>query len=70
MQSDGTVHAGSTSNEPSKSMDWGYQKGPGAFDIAAVQALYGPNTRYHTGNDTYTLPIANISGTGWTTAPL
>src|SRR5215212_8949762 len=30
--------------QPSKSIDWGYQKGPGAFDIAAMQELYGVNT--------------------------
>ena len=29
------------SGQPSKSIDWGYQIGPGAFDIAAMQKLYG-----------------------------
>ena len=28
---------------------------PMAFDIAAIQALYGPNTAYHTGDDSYRL---------------
>ena len=53
--------------QPSKSVDWGYEKGPGAFDIAAIQALYGANMSYHTGDDIYLLPTANVSGTGWTT---
>ena len=53
--------------QPSKSVDWGYEKGPGAFDIAAIQALYGANMSYHTGDDMYLLPTANVSGTGWTT---
>ena len=55
------------SGQPSKSADWGYQMGPGAFDIAAIQKLYGANMSYHTGSDTYTLPGANVSGTGWFT---
>jgi hypothetical protein len=52
---------------PSKSTDWGYQIGPGAFDIAAIQKLYGANESYHAGNDSYTLPGKNASGTGWLT---
>ncbi|MDF2970555.1 MAG: Peptidase serralysin [Microvirga sp.] len=55
------------SGQPSKSLDWGYQMGPGAFDIAAIQKLYGANKSYHSGSDTYTLPGANVSGTGWFT---
>ncbi len=55
------------SGQPSKSADWGYQIGPGAFDIAAMQKLYGANTSYHADSDTYTLPGKNVSGTGWFT---
>jgi hypothetical protein len=33
----------------------GYQMGPGAFDIAALQKLYGANTSYHPGGDIYGL---------------
>ena len=44
---------------------WGSQMGPMAFDIAAVQALYGANTGYRRGNDTYVLPTRNTTGTGW-----
>ncbi|WP_336490947.1 M10 family metallopeptidase [Methylobacterium nigriterrae] len=51
--------------QPAKGTDYGYQKGPGAFDIAAVQQLYGPNLTSHTGDDTYLLPTVNKSGTGW-----
>lgn len=51
--------------QPAKGADYGYQKGPGAFDIAAVQHLYGVNLTTHTGDDTYLLPTANTSGTGW-----
>ena len=53
------------SGQPSKSTGWGYQMGPGAFDIAAIQELYGANVKYHDGPDMYTLPGANKSGTGW-----
>jgi Ca2+-binding RTX toxin-like protein len=34
-----------------------------AVDIAALQGLYGANTNHHDGNDAYTLPTANASGT-------
>jgi RTX toxins and related Ca2+-binding proteins len=44
---------------------YGYQGGLGAFDIAALQALYGPNMSTATGDDVYTLPTANARGTGW-----
>ena len=32
-----------------------------------MQKLYGANTSYHAGSDTYTLPGKNVSGTGWFT---
>ncbi|MBZ6078782.1 M10 family metallopeptidase C-terminal domain-containing protein [Microvirga puerhi] len=44
---------------------YGYQGGLGAFDIAALQALYGANMDTATGDNVYTLPIANARGTGW-----
>ncbi len=44
---------------------FGRQGGLGAFDIAALQALYGPNLRTRTGDDVYHLPLANAIGTGW-----
>ena len=39
-----------------------------AFDIAAIQYLYGVNSTYHTGNDVYLLPEADVTGaisTNW-----
>ena len=45
---------------------YGFVGGPMAFDIAAIQYLYGANTSYHTGGDTYTLPDTNAPGTYWT----
>lgn len=44
---------------------YGYEAGPMAFDIAAIQDLYGANTTYHNGNDVYRLPAANGVGTYW-----
>ncbi|MEH1966871.1 M10 family metallopeptidase [Nostoc sp.] len=46
-------------------LDYGYQSTPMAFDIAAVQYLYGPNNSYKTGNDIYYLPTFNQSGTSY-----
>src|SRR5262245_32584002 len=36
-----------------------------AFDIAAIQLLYGANTTYHAGSDTYSLPTSNAVGATW-----
>ncbi|QNO26915.1 M10 family metallopeptidase C-terminal domain-containing protein [Sphingopyxis sp. OPL5] len=51
----------------SPSVNYGWQMGPGAFDIAAVQFLYGANTSTGAGNTTYTMPTLNQAGTGWMT---
>lgn len=40
---------------------YGYQSTPMAFDVAALQFLYGANLQYHTGNDTYALTQSNAS---------
>lgn len=45
--------------------NWGYSKTPMTFDVAALQTLYGANTSYKTGDDTYTLPTSETIGTGW-----
>src|SRR6185436_8050796 len=42
---------------------FGWAGTPMALDIAVIQQKYGANTSYHTGNDTYTLPSANQTGT-------
>ncbi len=47
-------------------IDHGYASGPRALDIAAAQLMYGANTTYASGDDTYTLPDANAAGTYWT----
>jgi serralysin len=44
--------------------DFGTQGALGAFDIAAMQALYGAKAS-NLGDDTYLLPQANAAGTGW-----
>ncbi|MEM7552640.1 MAG: M10 family metallopeptidase [Cyanobacteria bacterium P01_A01_bin.84] len=44
---------------------FGNQATPMAFDIAAIQYLYGANTTYRTGDDTYTLPTNNQPGTSY-----
>lgn len=42
---------------------------PMAFDVAALQRLYGANTSYHSGNDFYYLPdpafVAGANGSTW-----
>ena len=51
---------------PGAPLNYGYQGGPGALDIALVQQKYGPDTARNAGNTTYTLPTQNIAGTFWT----
>jgi serralysin len=46
-------------------LKYGNQGGLGAFDIAAIQVLYGANMTTATGNNVYTLPTKNDRGTGW-----
>lgn len=53
------------SSAPHASQAYGDQGGLGAFDIAALQALYGENTTTNAGNNTYVLPSTNATGTGW-----
>ena len=54
---------GLVSNDYSGILNYGYQGTPMAFDIAAIQSLYGANTSYNTGDNTYFLPTSNTSGT-------
>ena len=44
---------------------YGLQYGPMALDIAAIQAIYGANTSYASGNNVYILPTASQAGTYW-----
>lgn len=54
-----------TGLDPSADYSYGYQSTPMAFDVAALQYLYGANMQYRTSNDTYVLPGANKIGTSW-----
>jgi Ca2+-binding RTX toxin-like protein len=46
----------------SPSLNYGYQGGPSALDIALIQAKYGATTA-NTGNNVYYLPTTNVAGT-------
>ncbi|SFG49862.1 serralysin [Palleronia marisminoris] len=46
--------------------NWGKAGGPMAFDIAAIQNLYGANWSTRAGDDVYTLPSTDGLGTYWT----
>lgn len=50
---------------PSPDYTYGNQASPMAFDVAALQAIYGVNTKYKTGNDAYRLPSSNQQGAYW-----
>jgi serralysin len=47
--------------------DWGSMKTFGAFDIAALQKIYGANTTTAQGNDVYELPAWNGYNGAWAT---
>ncbi|MBP6057961.1 MAG: M10 family metallopeptidase [Nitrosomonas sp.] len=49
--------------DPISTSSYGYEGTPMAFDIAALQFLYGGNTNFRIGNDFYTLSSTNASGT-------
>src|SRR5262249_24909978 len=50
---------------PPVSDAYGYQGTAMAFDIAALQYLYGANMTYNSGDQLYALPTANGAGTFW-----
>lgn len=50
---------------PATTDDFGYQGSLMAFDIAALQALYGANLSTATGDDEYLLPQSNGTGSYW-----
>lgn len=57
---------GGAGSEPAFNDRYGYEAGPMALDIAALQALYGaPN--HATASNTYMLPDTNAGGTYWQT---
>ena len=49
----------------SGSNNYGHAATPMAFDIAAMQFLYGANNGYRTGADTYVIPDTNAAGASW-----
>ena len=51
--------------QPPTSNAYGLAGTLGTLDIAALQAVYGANMTTRTGDDTYTLPTANATGTFW-----
>jgi len=53
------------SAQPATAGSYGWQGTPKAFDIAALQAIYGANTSYQTGSNVYSLPSSNGAGTFW-----
>ena len=44
---------------------FGIQATPMAFDVAAIQYLYGANTHFQTGNNIYRLPRSNTLGSSY-----
>lgn len=54
-----------SSYSPGYDANWGFAAGPMAFDIAAIQHIYGINRTYNTGNNVYLLPSSNGVGTYW-----
>lgn len=56
---------GGYNGAPTNSFNYGDAAGPMAFDIAALQDLYGANVTYASGSDIYELPDSNSSGTAW-----
>ncbi|MEH2082505.1 MAG: M10 family metallopeptidase [Nostoc sp.] len=50
---------------PGYKANWGFAAGPMAFDIAAIQHIYGINRSFNTGNNFYSLPSFNGVGTYW-----
>ena len=53
--------------KPNNTDDVGNIIGPMAFDIAAIQELYGANTTYNSGNDTYLLTDTGAWSSIWDT---
>ncbi len=47
---------------PGGKVNYGYAEGLGAFDIATIQYLYGPNTSQATGDDVYLLDTSTLNG--------
>jgi len=53
------------SEEPLTDFEYGSAMTPMAFDIAAIQHIYGVNASHASEDSTYALPDANVSGVGY-----
>jgi serralysin len=62
---DGWDQGGGINNGGTSSRPFGWEATPMAFDIAAIQLLYGANMATNTGNTNYILPKVNGVGTYW-----
>ncbi|HEV2747653.1 MAG TPA: pre-peptidase C-terminal domain-containing protein [Allosphingosinicella sp.] len=51
---------------PGNPVDYGWQGGPSAFDIALIQQKYGVDAGHASGDTVYRLPVTNVAGTFWT----
>ena len=60
-----SYNKGITAVDNHYSYQYGYQGTPMAFDIAAIQHLYGANMNHNTDDNTYYLPTINASGTSF-----
>ena len=60
-----SYNAGLVSNQLNLDSPYGLQATPMAFDVAAIQYLYGANTNFQTGDNVYELPSNNTLGTGY-----
>lgn len=50
---------------PNVGFDQGWAEGPMAFDIAALQLIYGANTSKNAGHTVYDIPVSAASAGGW-----
>lgn len=60
-----TYNSGSEEVGLSADLGYGWEMGPMAFDIAAIQYIYGPNMSTDAGATVHDLPDENATGTGW-----
>lgn len=61
----GTVMSYNSDPSMGSTATYGNVIGPMAYDIAALQALYGKNEEHEAGDSYYNLPSRNEIGTGW-----
>ena len=62
-----TYNDGLVSNNLNINSPYGFQATPMAFDVAAIQHLYGANLDFQTCSNVYELPSSNAVGSGYST---